>query len=148
MERITTKGSITLSRPHWGNGKEVIQITIKDRKSRKRFLTGEIDLNTFAKMMTGLSEVDIDLELHGLEAVGKFKETMKVEAPMPKHYSYHDRVKVACEAIKTVLPEGWYFEKYFGSKSSFKNVDGVEYCCTTAHRYVEWDDQEDLDKFY
>jgi hypothetical protein len=129
------KGSISISRPSYADGKQVILIQVKDKSSRVRFLDIEIDLDLFAKVITGLSEQDCNLTVRKLGAVGKEKETMPFSFKMPEH-DYHNRNKVANDYAKKALTDGWIFNGYLGSKGSFTGQGDDIRCNSTIYRYV------------
>ena len=62
------KGSISISRPSFGDGRQKISIQIKDIDSRVSFLDVEIDLDLFSSALTGLSEQACDFKVRGLNS--------------------------------------------------------------------------------
>lgn len=96
-----------------------------------------MDYDKFTEAITGLSESDIDFEVRGLDAVGKTKLQKEVVAPVPPNYPWKERHEVARQACEEVLDDGWIAPTYFGSRDSFFNKDGVEYCRGVAYKFVD-----------
>lgn len=53
--------------------------------------------------------------------------------------NYMNRKEVAIETIKTVCPDGWTPDLYFGSQNSFFRENGKEYARVTIRRWIEKD---------
>lgn len=129
------KGNISISRPNYGSdGKEVISIKIKDRKSRIQFLEIEMSYKNFAQCLTGLSEVNCDLKTRNLENIGKIKETKTIEFEIPDDCYDKEEIK---QRAKKHVPENWKCSFYFGSKDSTFNIDNKRYARTSIYKYVE-----------
>jgi hypothetical protein len=129
------KGSLTISRPTCGNGREYISIQVKDVNARVRFLEVEINYAEFTACLTGLSETKCDLVVRGLHNVGKTKETDRIMFEMPKHNYNNTRETAILEAQKNT-PEGWECDTYFGSQDSFYQKDGKSWATTQIFRWV------------
>lgn len=130
------KGNIHISRPSFGNGDKKIVIEVEDQNAVVSFLNILIDYDKFTMALTGC-DVDCEFEVRGLDKVGKVRESMKIEAELPKDISYHDKKKEAAKACRKVCPEGWEVREYFNAQSSFIPKDGVEFARTAAYRWVE-----------
>lgn len=128
------KGTITISRPSYGDGRQKISIQVKDVLSKTRFLEIEIDYDKFAQLITGLSELDCDLTVKGLQNVGKTLETKPFSFPFPDRNYTNGREEAAKEAER-LCPEGWIVDPYFCSKDSFQGY-GKE--CTAHTRIKRW----------
>jgi len=128
------KAKLTISRPSYGNDKEKILITVRDDKSRTRFLEIEMDYSTFAEVLTGASESECDMQVKDLDKVGKSRETGSIEFKMPNTLT--DRKQLAGEIAKINCPEGWTPDLYFGSQSSFFYKDKETWARTRILRWV------------
>ena len=130
------KAALTISRPSYGDDRKKISIQVRDINARIQFLELEIDLDKFTECLTGLSEVESDMEFRGLENVGKSKETMKIEFEIPdaSYITGKDKVK---EIAVLNTPEGWTCSSYFSSQNSFFQKDDKYFARTTASRWVE-----------
>ena len=137
-ERKKLKGAISIGRPSYGDGKELITIQVRDDLSRTRFADIEIGLADFVKALTGLAEVPIVMQVRGLDNVGKIKETKSLV------FQVHDADQAAAEKLAAEFcDEGWLPSLYFNSQKSFTHdrVDGqaVIHARTQQYRYVEED---------
>ena len=133
---MKTKGQLTITRPSYGCGKQKIAIRIKDTDAVTRFLDIEIDLDKFTKCITGLAEIECDIEYRNLDHVGKKRETMSLEFEMPGK-SRHNRKEIAFALGKKCAPEGWTCSNYFSSQDSFFSVGDKDYAKTHATRWVK-----------
>ena len=133
------KGSITISRPTYSNDKEVIKIQIKDKLSRIGFLEIELSYSEFAQCLTGLSEVNCELEIRSLEKVGLVKLTDSLIFPIGD-CTFKDRTSVAyIEANRLLTERGdeWTASLYFRSKDSFFMKDGEQMARATINKWVK-----------
>ena len=131
----TIKGSLTISRPTCGDGREYISIQVKDVNSRVRFLEVEISYAEFTACLTGRSETKCDLVINNLSNVGKTKKTDTITFELPNH-SYSNKKEIAILEAKNRTPIGWEFETYFGSQGSFFQKDGKSWATTGIYRWV------------
>jgi len=129
------KGSISISRPSYGDERKKILIQIKDKASKVGFVCVEVDLDVFSSVLTGLSEQDCEFNVKSLEFIGKEKETKPISFKMPTH-NYENRKDIAIGCANKILSDGWMFNKYLGSKDSFTGHGDDVYCNSTAYRYV------------
>ena len=129
------KSKVTISRPSFSSGKEIISLTVKDVSSKIRFLELEIKLDDFAKILTGLSEVECDMKIRGLEFVGKKKEMKNFEFLVGVQ-EYSNRKESAFSIAKGLVQSGWFVREYFDSKGSFFIKDGEDWARTIIYRYV------------
>ena len=131
------KGQIAISRPTYGGDKKKISIQIMDKTSRIRFVDVEIDYDKFAEAITGLSYVDCDIETRNLSNVGKTKESMTFEFPMPSDSSGYDKDVARSEVDQLINKrEGWIADKSFSSQNTFFTKDGIKYTRTGIYRWV------------
>ena len=130
------KAKLSISRPSYGDDRKKIKISIEDSDAIITFLDIEIDLADFAKCITGLGMVDCDMEVRGLENVGKKRESMPIVFEMPS-VGWGMKRGTAVELSQKAAPEGWTCSTYFGSQDSFFTKDGRDYARTTAYRWVE-----------
>lgn len=130
------RAALTISRPSYGTGEKKISITVKDKDAGIRFLEIEIDYDTFAEALTGLSESDCMMTVRGLENVGKNIERKEFKFKMPD-CGYHNVKDVAAQEAEKLAPEGWKVSTYFGSKDSFFEKDGERHAKTTISRWVK-----------
>jgi len=134
--KMKHKAKLTISRPSYGDGRKKITIRVEDDDAVIRFLDIEMDLADFAECITGLSYVNCEMEVRGLENVGKKRESMPIIFEMTA-VDYDVKVDTAIKLAEEAAPEGWVCSSYFGSQDSFFYKDGKYYGRTTAYRWVE-----------
>ncbi|WP_318826004.1 hypothetical protein [Providencia sp. PROV252] len=115
------KGKLTISRPTYGDGRELISVVVRDGASRINFLEIEINYSDFTKAITGLSEVDCELTIRGLEQVGKKKITEARTALCPSRLVGKDAYENWLKENKQ--EEGWKLDAYLGSKGSVEYTE-------------------------
>lgn len=135
------KAKLTISNPHYGDGRKKINISIQDDCARIQFLDIEIDHDKFAQAITGLSSVECEMEFRGLENVGKVIEKQGIEFEVPD-CEWRDREKIASKLADEMAPEGWVASHYFGSQGSFFTKDGKSYARTTISRWVDKEEEQ------
>jgi len=129
-------GKITISRPS-GSGCDYIAIGIYDDDANIRFCEARIKYAYFAQLVTGLAHVDCDLEVIGLQNVGKKREWKKLEFPFDGA-PFYAKDEARKEMVKHV-PEGWTASGHFGSQNSFFQREGIGWARTTIERWVDKD---------
>lgn len=128
------KGEIGMGRPS-GCDPECIRIEVRDQNSRISFLSIKIGLEDFARALTGQWAIPVDLEVQGLEYVGKVKETKPLVIEMPQDTWKEKELAEKLAIAQT--DEGWRPSLYFDSQSSFFTKDGKRYAQTHQYRYVK-----------
>jgi len=141
-KRKVIEGRVSITRPQGGREPEVIKISIEDVRAAAGFCVVELPLADFARAVTG-HVVRGEVTVAGLERVGKKMEHRPFSFPLNRSAALvygEDREKVACEAIKQHLPEGWQSDDYFRSQDSFYTTeDGKLWARTTIRRWVDDD---------
>lgn len=117
-DRKKLKGAITIGRPSYGDGRELMVIQFRDELSRVRFLDIEMSLPDFMKALTGQAEMPIEMQVRGLEDVGKVKETKPLKFPV-----YDTNREAAADLAPAYADEGWQADLYFNSQDSFSRVE-------------------------
>jgi hypothetical protein len=116
MSKKSLKGTICISRPPYGDGRDMIRISIRDDLSHSNFLIVEIPHADFAKAITGLGYVPIDMEIRNLSGVGKklISEPRSVICPIDTYQK--DAYKAWL--IDNMQEDGWIIDTYLGSQNS------------------------------
>ena len=127
------KGQITISRPQ-GNNCDYVSIKIRDDDASIRFCEARVKYAEFAQLITGLAYVDCELEVDGLQNVGKVREHKKFEFPLPEG-TFHTKEQ-AQRSLVEHIPESWSSSGYFNSQDSFFIKDGKPWARTTIVRWV------------
>lgn len=130
------KAKLTISKPSYGDDKRKISIQVKDVDARIRFLKIEIDYDKFTECLTGLADIDCEMEFRGLQNVGKKIETKQLEFKIGD-VDYCEMKKVAHKTAKSIVSDEWSCSDYYGSKDSFFMKDGKQWARTTASKWVE-----------
>jgi hypothetical protein len=131
------KAELSISRPSYGDGRKKISILVNDSEARIEFLEIEIDLEAFSECITGLGHCDCEMEVRGLQNVGKKIENMPIVFEVPKELRYsRNKYKIQTLAEKAT-PDGWHCSTYFGSQNSFFSKDDKDFARTTASRWVD-----------
>lgn len=134
---VKHRAQISISRPSFGDGRELIEVRIKDMDAGVTFAEIHIPLADFASCLTGMSYVDCEMELRGTDNLGKLKVSESFDVSMGKEESYSDRKGRAKAAALSQCPEGWVISTYFGSQGSFYTKDGEEFGRTTITKWID-----------
>ncbi len=119
------EGKISITRPSYGDGRNVIAIEIYDPASRTAFCRMQIDMADFAAALTGQSQMPVEMELRGLQNVGKKKITESRIALYPERLSNKE---ILAQWLKdNHQEEGWIIDTYLGSQRSISyKENGIE----------------------
>jgi len=113
-------GTISISR--WNEG--TIHVEVRDVLSRAKFVEATMSPKAFANAVTGLAEQVAELEVRGLEYVGKRKVTEKRQIVCPLEWQSKD--EYTQWLIQNAQEDGWILNTYLGSQ------DSVQYGAVTA----------------
>jgi hypothetical protein len=102
------KGKISIGRLYGGGEPEVI-VQIIDDATRVHFVEGRLSLLEFAQVITGQGEVPIELEVRGLDLLGKRREHKTAFVPFDSKYIPDEtkRQKAIDKALKPFEIDGW-----------------------------------------
>lgn len=129
------QGALSISRPTYGDGRELIAIRFEDKASGAQFLEATVSPHDFALALTGLSRVDVDMTVRGLQVVGlkKIREARTAINP-PQNYSkcFHEAwLQENCQE------DGWILDCYLGSQSSISRSGDETTLRYAVYRYVD-----------
>ncbi len=133
---MSIKGELSIVRSSCNDGKKCIRIMVDDVEANIEFLDIEVALDDFADCLTGLSLVKCDIDVRGLDKVGKRLETDDLIFEMPSRVKYSERNQVAAELARESAPDGWEASDYFCAQDSFFEKDGKSYARTSISRWV------------
>jgi len=118
------------------------KIEVEDDSSGIRFLKIDLSAEQFMACLGRLSMVECDINVYGLDRVGKTLEISKHEFKVPDEL-YELRVDSPDEFTQEIqelaqdgLMDGWIADSYFGSKGSFFQKDGEQWARVTIRRWV------------
>jgi hypothetical protein len=102
-------GKFTISRVQSNVGDDYIQIQFVEVNSGARFVAARIDLESFALAITGQASLPCDLDIRGLDRLGK-KHEVKTEIVSYEGARFTDDLRVDPAAIAALAPyevDGW-----------------------------------------
>lgn len=114
------KASISIGRSHGDQSDAApVHITLIDEASRIEFFDGNMKLADFASALLGLSRVEIEGELRGMENVGKKRvnESRQIVCPL----TTYKRETLSQWLRENAKEEGWIVDTYLGSQGSVKS---------------------------
>lgn len=122
---------ITISR----DSNNMINLSLIDCVSNIRFFNGEMSLENYALLLSGLSRVPIEGNTYDLDCVGKSKvtEPRSIEAPenIPSS-KYSEWLDLNAKE------SGWTVNSYLGSKCSrTHNAEGKTVLNYSVYKYVD-----------
>lgn len=135
-ERKKGNFAISISRSTNSHGPNMVSISIEDRTSGIEFFDGDMTLEDFGSLVTGLSMRPIQAEVRGLQFIGKKQvhEPRKVVLPSSLGGYRSRNEEVAPWIAANCQEEGWMLDLYLGSRDSIVyNHTTKEY---TAHYSV------------
>lgn len=112
-----------------------LRIELECDTSGITFAVANLDKDQTIAALSRQAMVDCELDLRGLERVGKTVEIDRIEFPMPYHH-YIEKKDVAAREAVIRCSDGWTPDLYFGSQDSFFKKDGHEWARTFIRRYV------------
>ena len=127
------QGQLTISR-QTGDG-ERISIRIRDERAGIEFVELTLTLEQYAQAISGLSCVPCEVEVQGLENVGKRLEVDTLEFPLGSSEYGDKRKEVAAKLAAETCPAGWTPDLHFGSQNSFFQRDGETWARCTIRRW-------------
>jgi hypothetical protein len=119
--------------------REYTTIEIKDDKANTTFVKATLTPDQLSAALSRQVSIECDVEVHGLERVGKKHENKTLEFEIPKNLetSYLKRDEDKLQKIaQSHLSDGWIAERYFGFQGSFFTKDGKQYARCTIRRWI------------
>lgn len=116
----------------------MVNVSLRDEASGIQFVDMQMTMENYAQLVTGLSHVEIEGEVRGLENVGKRKirESRSVVCPLDTY----DKEKLREWLLANKAEDGWEIEAYLGSQDSVRSMNGGTMLKYTVRKYVD-DDQ-------
>ena len=133
------KGKLTISRQQGGGKDDRICISIVDEDAAVEFVEAELTLEQYALAITGLGRVECDVEVRGLDKVGKRMELDTLIFPLKIADDDYGtgRKAHATKRAKEACPAGWVPDCYFNSQGSFFQRDGETWARCSIRRWVD-----------
>jgi hypothetical protein len=116
---------------------DTVCVEIRDELSRTKFVEATMTMEAFAYAVTGLAERPAELEVRGLENVGKRKIGEKRQIACPLR-SWSTRLKLEQWLAKHAQEDGWILNTSLGSQDSVQDSMG-DGCVLnySVYKYVE-----------
>lgn len=101
---------------------DVIKIELRDPRAVVRFAQIEMTPHQFAMAITGLSAIEVDSELQGLEKVGKVRVHEARSKLCTDPMCNYDRRKQEKWLLINAQEESWELDTYLGSQDSISHT--------------------------
>lgn len=117
-------------------GRDETTIEIEDAQANTTFLKVRLTPEQLSMALSRQAYVDCELEVAGLDRVGKKHEHTTFEFEIPKELATSTKEKELQELAQSQLTDGWIAEGYFSSQSTFFKKGDVQFARCTIRRYV------------
>ncbi len=121
------KGSITFLPSQEGT-----TIKVRCETSKITFLEVTLTNDQLASMMSRLANTECEIEVKGLDKVGKQHEHQQFEF----EYDKKENVKWICEMAVEKEFKDWTSDHHYGSQNSFFQRDGKNFARTMIRRWI------------
>lgn len=112
-------------------------IELIDNDSRTTFARVRLNPVQSVQALGRLSHTTCQIEVNGLDKVGKKQIHKPFEFKLPDNFDKYKRdIDFVGELANASCPEGWFVDNYFGSKGSFFEKDGEQWARTTIRSWV------------
>lgn len=125
------KGNVTISR----NNHDEVTIRFRCEASRVEFATLTLSLEAYAEAITGLSEVQGELQVVSLEHVGKNRITERRSIKCP--LKWVEKNSYASWLKENAQEEGWTLNTHLGSQNSIQHRDDHTILNYSVTKYVD-----------
>jgi len=131
MKKLLAKA--TISR----NSNDIVTLQIRDFNSRNQFVSLEFTLEQYALLVTGLAEIQCNMEVKCLDTVGKIKISEEITLTCPRidlnKEQYRKWIK------ENFKDEGWEINALLGSHDSIRNTKDGAILRFSVFKYVDPD---------
>lgn len=122
---------------------ESTSIEVKDSVSGITFLSVTLTPQQLSSALSRLSYTDCEVEVYGLDKLGKTQEVENFEFEMPndldrwKGIDFDKKIKMICfAALIDAKKEDWESDNYYRSQNSFFDKDGKKFARVTIRRWI------------
>lgn len=128
------KFNLSISR----NSKDIVGIEVVCKESRTRFLKLELTLEEYAQVITGLSHLEVEGEVKGLDTVGKTRVREQRSVVVAKDIGSKPKEYLEDWLIRNCSEEGWILNNYLGSQNSVVSNGVDKYTINySVYKYVD-----------
>jgi len=116
--------------------REYTTIEIEDENANTRFVKVTLTAEQLSAALSRQMSVECELEVKGLNRVGKKHENKAFEFEIPKELRSSDNKKELNNLAQSQLTDGWIADTYFGSQNSFFTKDDKQYARVIIRRWI------------
>ena len=117
--------------------REYTAIEIIDREANTLFAKIELTPDELSAILSRQGNVHCDIEVEGLDRVGKKHENKYFEFIVPSSIVASSQyAEDLASYANTLLNDGWIADAYFGSQGSFFTKEGKKYARATIRRWI------------
>lgn len=111
-------------------------IEIVDDNANTTFCVVKLTPAQLSMALSRQSLIDCEVEVHGLDRIGKTHENKMYEFEIPESLSSSKHEIELQEIAQSQLHDGWKADRYFSSQNTFFKKDGKHFARVTIRRYV------------
>jgi hypothetical protein len=119
--------------------REYTTIEIEDDLASTTFVKARLTPEQLSAVLSRQARIDCELEIRGLEKIGKKHENKYFEFEIQKGLrdsKYSESLRTIAQNLLNNQDEGWIAEGYFSSQNSFFEKDGKQYARCTIRRWI------------
>ena len=117
--------------------REYTTIEVEDSNASTRFLNIKLTPEQLSACLSRQACVPCEIELKGIEKLGKKHEYKSFEFEIPKKMtSYNHDAKKLQKLAQSKLENGWIADGYFNSQDSFFDKDGKHFARCVIRRWI------------
>jgi len=117
-------------------GSELTRIEIEDANANIQFLRIKLTPEQLSRCLSRESMVDCEIEVAGLDLIGKEHQNDKFTFEIPKELNSSRFSKELQELANSKLKNGWVADNYFSAQNSFSNKGDKYFAHVTIRRWI------------
>lgn len=115
---------------------EYTTIEVVDDKASITFIKITMTANQLSEALSRVARVECDLEVMGLDRIGKTNENDTFEFEIPEVLASSRNAEKLREMAQALLKDGWIASDYFSSQNSFFMREGKQMARCTIRRWI------------
>lgn len=116
--------------------REYTTFEIEDENASVTFVKIRLTPEQLSAALSRQAMVECELEVHGIEKVGKRMEHESFVFEIPKELASSNNEDKLHEIAQGLLSDGWISDRYFRSQNTFFTKDDKQYARVTIRRWV------------